>query len=83
MSLWAASDLEAVAKTVLYLLKNQFMKASNYDEMRKVFLDGPSKLYTSDIQTAFMYLCTGRKENEIASLNKRDKENNLNRVAFL
>lgn len=46
------------------------MAAFDYDEMRRVFLEQPSKLHTSDIQSAFMHLSSGRKESEVAFLNK-------------
>ena len=71
MSLWAAYDFEIITKSLLYLLKNDFMMAKNYDDMRRVFLESPSKLLTADIQQAFMHLSSGRKENEVAFLNKR------------
>lgn len=53
------------------------MTAKNHDEMRKVFLEEPCKLFTSDIQSAFMHLSSGRKESEIAYLNRRDKDLNV------
>ena len=74
MSLWASHDFEIIAKSLLYLLKNQFMMARDHEEMRRVFLDEPCKLYTADIQSAFMHLSSGRKENEVAYLNRRDKD---------
>lgn len=36
----------------------------------EVFLEAPCQLFTSDIQSAFMHLSTGRKEVEIAYLNR-------------
>lgn len=70
MSLWSSYDLELITKAILYLLKSEFMMANDYDEMRMVFLNGPSKLHTSDIQSAFMHLSSGRKEGEVVYLNK-------------
>ncbi len=55
-------------------MKTKFLMCSDYDEMRRVFLDEPSKLYTSDIQSAYMHLSSGGKENEVPYLNKRDKD---------
>lgn len=37
-------------------------------------MEEPCKLYTSDIQSAFMHLSSGRKESEVSILNRRDKE---------
>ncbi|RNA12572.1 hypothetical protein BpHYR1_009056 [Brachionus plicatilis] len=69
MSLWSSKDFEIIAKSLLYLLKNQFIKAKDHDEMRRVFLEGPYRLLTADIQSAFMHLSSGGKENEVAFLN--------------
>ena len=54
MSLWASVDIEVITKAILYLLRSEFLKANDYDDMRRVFLEAPCKLYTSDIQSAFM-----------------------------
>lgn len=74
MSLWSSYDFEIITKALLYLLKTKFLLAHDYDEMRKVFLEEPSKLYTSDIQSAYMHLSSGGKENEVPYLNKRDRD---------
>ena len=37
-------------------------------------MEEPSKLYITDIQSAFLHLIAGRKESEVPFLNKRDKE---------
>jgi hypothetical protein len=39
MSLWASHDFEIIAKSILYLLKNQFMMAKDHDQMRRVILE--------------------------------------------
>lgn len=69
MSLWSSKDFEIISKSLIYLLKNQFMKAKDHDDMRRVFLEGPYRLLTADIQSAFMHLSSGGKENEVAFLN--------------
>lgn len=74
MSLWSSYDFEIITKALLYLLKTKFLLASDYDQMRKVFLDEPSKLYTCDIQSAYMHLSNGGKESEVPYLNKRDRD---------
>ena len=74
MSLWSSYDFEIITKALLYLLKTKFLLAHDYEDMRRVFLEEPSKLYTSDIQSAYMHLSSGRKESEIPFLNKRDKD---------
>jgi hypothetical protein len=33
-------------------------------------LEAPSQLFTADIQSAFMHLSSGRKESEVAYLNR-------------
>lgn len=70
MSVWSSYDLEILTKALIYLLKNDFMQAFDFDDMRRVFLEHPCKLYTSDIQSAYMHLFSGRKESEVPFLNK-------------
>ncbi|CAF1615883.1 unnamed protein product, partial [Adineta ricciae] len=53
---WELNYIEHACRAILYLLRDNFMCAENYEEMRKVFLDEPCLLYTSDIQTAFVHL---------------------------
>lgn len=74
MSIWASTDIEYVAKSILYLLRSQFMKANDYDGMRRVFLEDACKLFTSDIQSAYMHLKSGGREREISSFNKRNND---------
>lgn len=74
MSLWSSYDFEVITKVLLYLLKSDFMAAFDFDDMRRVFLEHPSKLHTSDIQSAFMHLSSGRKESEISFLNKSNSQ---------
>ena len=74
MSLWAPYDFELITKAILYLLKSEFMKARDHDQMRRVFLEQPCRLYTADIQSAFMHLTSGRKENEVPALNRKINE---------
>jgi len=79
MSLWASTDIEFVAKSILYLLKSQFMKANDYDGMRRVFLEDACKLNTADIQSAYMHLKSGGREREVSAFNKRNNEMTSNR----
>ncbi len=37
MSLWSPKEFEMIAKCLLYLLRWQFMKAQDHDEMRRVY----------------------------------------------
>ncbi len=53
---WDTVYIEYATKAVLYLLRDSFMQATDYDGMRKIFLEDPCRLYTSDIQTAFVHL---------------------------
>jgi len=46
------------------------MAAFDYDDMRRVFLEKACKLRTSDIQSAYMHLSSGRSESEVAFLNR-------------
>lgn len=50
------------------------MQAKDYDDMRRVFLEEPYKLYTADIQSAFMHLTSGGREDVVAGFNRRNNE---------
>src|SRR5438045_937634 len=56
MSKWYIDYIEYATKGILYLLRDQFMCATNYNEMRKIFLEEPCRLYTKDIQKCFIHL---------------------------
>jgi hypothetical protein len=48
------------------------MGATDYDEMRKVFLDEPCHLHTADIQTAFTHLTLRNDDpRTIPNINRR------------
>ncbi len=43
MSLWSPREFEMIAKCLLYLLRVQFMKAQDHDEMRRVSYNNLTK----------------------------------------
>lgn len=69
---WNNHYIEHATKAVLYLLRDRFMDATDYDQMRKVFLDEPCLLHTADVQTAFVHLAL-KNENPkyIPAMNQR------------
>ena len=72
MSHWDIHYLEYAVRTILYLLRHRLMSARDYDEMRRVFLDEPSRLYTIDIQSAFVHLLIKNEDSKsIATINRR------------
>jgi hypothetical protein len=69
---WNIFYIEYATKAVFYLLRDRFMYAKDYNEMRKVFLDEPCLLYTIDIQTAFVHLALNHDESKyIPLINRR------------
>jgi len=69
---WNIVYIEYATKAVFYLLRDRFMYAKDYNEMRKVFLDEPCLLYTIDIQTAFVHLALNHDESKyIPLINRR------------
>lgn len=36
MALWGSYDYELITKSILYLLRYQFLKANDYEQMRRV-----------------------------------------------
>jgi hypothetical protein len=53
---WNNQYIEHGTKAILYLLRDRFMYATDYDLMRKVFLEEPCLLHTADVQAAFVHL---------------------------
>lgn len=69
---WNSQYIEHAAKAVLYLLRDRFMYATDYDEMRKVFLDEPCLLHTLDVQAAFVHLALKNEDPKyIPGMNQR------------
>lgn len=69
---WNIDYIEHAARAIFYLLRDCFMCATDYEEMRKVFLEEPYHLYTLDIQTAFIHLALRNDELKyIPGMNRR------------
>jgi hypothetical protein len=69
---WNIDYIEHATKVIFYLLRDRFMCAKDYNEMRKVFLEEPCLLYTSDVQTAFIHLALKNDELKyIPTMNRR------------
>jgi len=69
---WNIDYIEHATKVIFYLLRDRFMCAKDYNEMRKVFLEEPCLLYTSDVQTAFIHLTLKNDELKyIPTMNRR------------
>ncbi len=68
MCLWSSREIEFITKTILYLLRDKFMRAKDFDQMRHVFLEEPCKLLTIQIQTAYVHLANNGNEEEIPEI---------------
>ncbi|XP_060065450.1 uncharacterized protein LOC132545744 isoform X1 [Ylistrum balloti] len=68
---WQPSVLQNFAMAILMLLKHKFMKARDYTSMKEVFFFEPCKLYTVDIQMAWIHLESGKDLMEIPYLNRQ------------
>jgi hypothetical protein len=69
---WNTVYIEHATKAILYLLRDRFMYATDYDQMRKVFLEEPCLLHTSDVQTAFVHLALKNEDPKyIPTMNQR------------
>ncbi|CAF1438227.1 unnamed protein product [Adineta steineri] len=69
---WNTQYIEHATKAVLYLLRDRFMYATDYDEMRKVFLEEPCLLQTLDVQAAFVHLALKNDDPKyIPAMNQR------------
>ncbi|XP_072026594.1 uncharacterized protein [Amphiura filiformis] len=77
MSDWNRRVLEDVCLALVLLLRRDFMEATDYHQMRQVFLLTPCKLYTADIQAAFKHLQGGGAVIEVPDLDSRRLETNV------
>lgn len=69
---WNNQYIEHAAKAILYLLRDRFMYATDYDQMRKVFLEEPCLLHTTDVQAAFVHLALKNDDPKfIPAMNQR------------
>jgi len=69
---WNNQYIEHAAKAILYLLRDRFMYATDYDQMRKVFLEEPCLLHTADVQAAFVHLALKNDDPKfIPAMNQR------------
>jgi len=69
---WNTKYIEHATKAILYLLRDRFMYATDYDEMRKVFLEEPCLLHTLDVQAAFVHLALKNEDPKyIPAMNQR------------
>ncbi|CAF3891149.1 unnamed protein product, partial [Rotaria sordida] len=69
---WNTQYIEHATKAILYLIRDRFMYATDYDQMRKVFLDEPCLLHTTDVQAAFVHLALKNEDPKfIPAMNQR------------
>jgi hypothetical protein len=69
---WNNQYIEHATKAIFYLLRDRFMYATDYDQMRKVFLEEPCLLHTADVQAAFVHLALKNEDPKyIPAMNQR------------
>ncbi|KAK7088191.1 uncharacterized protein [Littorina saxatilis] len=71
MQCWKHSVLQNVCLALLELSRHRFMEARNYIEMKEVFLNETSKLYTVDVQMAWIHVENGKHLLDIPFLNRQ------------
>ncbi|CAM2720415.1 unnamed protein product [Rotaria socialis] len=72
MITWDTVYIKHAAKAILYLLRDRLMYATDYNDMRKMLLDEPCLLYTSDVQAAFIHLAVRNEDPKcIPAMNQR------------
>lgn len=70
MQKWTMKSAEDFCVALLFLLREKFMSTVDYSSMKKVFLKEPCKLYTMDIQRAWIHVCSRKDFNEIPEMNR-------------
>ncbi|XP_076453203.1 uncharacterized protein LOC143288510 isoform X2 [Babylonia areolata] len=71
MQCWRNSVLQNVCLALLELSRHRFMEARNYIQMKEVFLNEGCKLYTVDIQMAWIHVENGKHIMDIPFLNRQ------------
>ncbi|CAF1610166.1 unnamed protein product, partial [Didymodactylos carnosus] len=72
MTQWNTQYVEYATKALLYLLRDRFMYAVDYDQLRKVFLEEACLLHTADVQAAFCHIAIHNADtNLIPAMNQR------------
>ncbi|KAL8583033.1 hypothetical protein ACOMHN_051197 [Nucella lapillus] len=71
MQCWQNSVLQNICLALLELSRHRFMEARNYIEMKEVFLNESCKLYTVDIQMAWIHVENGKHIMDIPTLNRQ------------
>lgn len=72
LSQWDRQVLENMCLALMLLLKADFMEATDYHQMKQVFLQKPSKLYTADLQVAFRHLQSRNSASEVPNFDRRN-----------
>ncbi|CAC5371615.1 unnamed protein product [Mytilus coruscus] len=83
MQNWSDSVLKNFSLALVELLRYKFMEARDYKTMKEVFLFEPSKLYTVDIQMAWIHLESGKDLMEVPYLNRRRIQPGVSRMSQL
>lgn len=68
---WRSTVIEHFCVALLEMLRQKFMAARDYMEMKQVFLHEPCKLYTIDLQQAWIHLESGHDPAEIHFFNRQ------------
>lgn len=80
MQNWSDSVLKNFSLALVELLRYRFIEARDYSSMKEVFLFEPCKLYTVDIQMAWIHLESGKDLMEIPYLNRQRVQPGLSRM---
>ncbi|XP_077995576.1 uncharacterized protein LOC144449044 [Glandiceps talaboti] len=70
MNGWNQEIMEDFCFALLLLLKDAFLQANDYHQMKQVFLLQPARLYTADIQRAYQHLRKGGSPTDIPGMNR-------------
>ncbi|XP_035828352.1 uncharacterized protein LOC101850990 [Aplysia californica] len=73
MQSWRQSSLVNICLCLVELLRHRFMEAHDYVTMKEVFLMEPCKLYTVDVQMAWIHVENGKDILEINDLFNRQR----------
>uniref|UniRef100_A0A1I8ITY0 PKD domain-containing protein n=2 Tax=Macrostomum lignano TaxID=282301 RepID=A0A1I8ITY0_9PLAT len=71
---FASATIEDAALAALFLLRDRFMSAQDYPQMKSVFLNGPREIYTADFIRAWCHLQDRGDPSLVPEMNRRKLE---------
>ncbi|XP_074641943.1 uncharacterized protein LOC141899489 [Tubulanus polymorphus] len=71
LQMWQGPAMEHMCLILLLLLRHKFMAVTDYKSMKEVFFNAPCKLYTADIQRAWVFVERGGDPADVPYMSRQ------------